>query len=76
MEPNILFTLDGCESCAKLKKTLKQFSYYCYEEIDIEKDPDIARNISLKGVPALYNRVTKKLVIGNLSPKQIIEFFT
>lgn len=71
----VLFIQEDCESCKRIKKTLKQLTHLQFSLVDIDKDPAEARNIKLQGVPALYNRITKKLMIGNVSPKELEDFF-
>ena len=75
------FYADWCGPCKALTKTIndnKQYWPHEVEEIDIDKDPELAAQYSVRSVPTMVmldaGKEVKR-VIGNVSLTDLKQFF-
>lgn len=70
------FSADWCKPCGQLSETLQELAF-SYQEIDIEKEPDLTAKYRVRGVPTLVYEVDGVIygtLVGNKSEKELKEW--
>lgn len=68
-----MYTAEWCSSCKNLKKKLDLMNVDV-EYIDIDKEPEEARTLGIRGIPFLINTKTNERLVGNVSADQLKKF--
>ncbi len=65
-----VYSASWCSPCKALKEMLKGNNVE-YEEVDIEKDPEICRSLGIRGVPTIINTANDKRLVGAVTFEQL-----
>lgn len=68
-----VYTASWCSSCKGLKKKLELMEVEV-TYIDIDKEPDEARELGIRGIPFLLNTKTDSKLVGDVSVAQLKKF--